>query len=837
MVISELARPLLANGYEPLPITPGSKAPEIRSWTLIDIDESTVESWEARQKGGDYVGLRCGTIVAVDIDIDNADVTADVLSDLEFSLGSAPVRRGKPGRALAMFKAAGRWPKKTLKLVDPEGAEHAIEVLASGQQFVAFGIHASTGREYSWEGGSPRDTAVDSLTEVSEAELVDWLSGVEALLPNGWAVAPGSVFDEDERFLLTFRPSRDESEMSLDELTDHRALLSLEAWVPDVLPGAREYRDGYRISSKALGRDLQEDLQIDPAGVYDFGEEAASSASAVVAKYRFEGDITAAREWLRNRLGIDAEQHQAVVEQARADECRYVMWSEHIAKAVGDDRLQKLLGPIGRDAALSPLDRERLVAEWQARFQEVTGQRIGVAVIRQMMAPNRPSGDPEAPEWSEGWYYVTHVDKFFRHGTQRWVTAQGFNALYQRELAPDDSGGRPMASRVALDEFHVPVVDIAMYAPHLGEAFVMSGQKCVNLFMPDSIPEPDPVLSDAGQETVDALLRHIRLICNGRDAITRALVDWLAHNVQRPGIKIRFAPLICGIEGDGKSMLLSLLALCLGEPNVRSVSPQVLMSQFNGYAVGRAVVGLEEVRIAGHNRHDAMNAVKPAITNDHLDIHKKGQDSYNALNVTNYIGFTNYRDALPLDENDRRWMVVFTPWADREGMRETIGEDPLSYFDKLHDLIQANPGAVRHWLHNHKISDGFNRHGPAPYTSEKASMAAAERSDDAEDLAALLSEGGVGFNSRILSTQHLSEALHARLAFDDDAFIPKGRGLATLLKKAGWTKLPKQVKWDGVPCRLWYRGRPFADNDEVREALNQTLADAPGGGSGETIPF
>ena len=52
------------------------------------------------------------------------------------------------------------------------------------------------------------------------------------------------------------------------------AFQNLGAWVPDIFGGAAEYQPNtgaWRISSQALGRDLEEDLSIHPDGVTDWG--------------------------------------------------------------------------------------------------------------------------------------------------------------------------------------------------------------------------------------------------------------------------------------------------------------------------------------------------------------------------------------------------------------------------------------------------------------------------------------------------------------------------------------------------------------------------------------
>ena len=56
------------------------------------------------------------------------------------------------------------------------------------------------------------------------------------------------------------------------------------------------------MSSKDLGRKLQEDLSISPLGVRDFGAESGMSPVDVVMQYGNK-DLGAAADWLRERLG------------------------------------------------------------------------------------------------------------------------------------------------------------------------------------------------------------------------------------------------------------------------------------------------------------------------------------------------------------------------------------------------------------------------------------------------------------------------------------------------------------------------------------------------------
>lgn len=92
-----------------------------------------------------------------------------------------------------------------------------------------------------------------------------------------------------------------------------RAMATLSGWVPALLPDARPYRDGYRVTSKNLRRDLEEDLSIQPDGIVDFGVADMGDAKGgrrtpidLVIEVR-GGDAKAGALWLCSTLGIAPE--------------------------------------------------------------------------------------------------------------------------------------------------------------------------------------------------------------------------------------------------------------------------------------------------------------------------------------------------------------------------------------------------------------------------------------------------------------------------------------------------------------------------------------------------
>lgn len=93
------------------------------------------------------------------------------------------------------------------------------------------------------------------------------------------------------------------------------AFQRLDAWVPEIFGRAARFEPGtgaYRISSRDLGRDLEEDLSISPLGAKDWGvwdigdaKRGKRSAIDIVIEYGGKRDATEAALWLCERCGVE----------------------------------------------------------------------------------------------------------------------------------------------------------------------------------------------------------------------------------------------------------------------------------------------------------------------------------------------------------------------------------------------------------------------------------------------------------------------------------------------------------------------------------------------------
>jgi hypothetical protein len=294
----------------------------------------------------------------------------------------------------------------------------------------------------------------------------------------------------------------------------------------------------------------------------------------------------------------------------------------------------------------------------------------------------------------------------------------------------------------------------------------------------------------------------------------RLLLSWIAHNVQKIGVKIRWAPYLHGVPGDGKSFFADLMASALGGQNVVPLNARVLESQFNEWACGAAVVAIEEMKQHGHNRHDVMNSVKPLITNDTVNIHPKGKAAYAAPNVTNYIIFSNFLDGAPIDATDRRYMFLSSRLSE-DGARQLTEQ---GYYKRLFDAARLHPGAMRKWLMELPLDAEFDANGRAPMTRIRATVVAASKSDLEWAIEDVLAKGAPGVCREVISSSHFTAALRER-----GLEAPATKAVRTTLANLGFEYLEKRKRWAGDMRNLWVKRGLGLTPEKAVEILEKTL--------------
>jgi len=496
--------------------------------------------------------------------------------------------------------------------------------------------------------------------------------------------------------------------------------------------------------------------------------------------------------------------------------------ADAVRAAQDEAGLREVAQRIALDGSVDRLGRELLAAGLQEKFKEICGKKPSIDSVRGLLGIGKRSVatvSSEAPDWLQGWCYVTSLAVFFNVNSKEIIKKDAFDSAFCRFLPPGPDGDLPSAAKLACDVWQIPVVYNLMYLPSVGPFFTVDGKAFANSYRVESVPQAAQVAPS--DPAIRVLARHVELVIPDPD-YRKQFLEWAGWIVCNPGKKVLWAVFIKGVEGDGKSVLGTMMAQAMGMENAGIISPETLSgSNFNDWAAGRCLNVIEELRMQGHNRFDAYNKLKPLITNPRIELHGKGKAALTAMNTCNYIAFSNHADALPLDAHDRRQFVLFTPWQSITEMHSLIagmGEAVDVYWDKLWDVVKNRPDVVRAFFEQIDTSN-FNPHSRAPDSRFKDVVVSMEVID--EELAAgdVISNGVVGVSKEVLSSSCLSSAL----ALASPPITLHTSQVRKLLMKLGYSPVTKPVKWGGKTHRLWVLDPALAaDVDAMRLKLDAT---------------
>ena len=240
--------------------------------------------------------------------------------------------------------------------------------------------------------------------------------------------------------------------------------------------------------------------------------------------------------------------------------------------------------------------------------------------------------------------YVAALDKLWDRVTRQYLSVGAACRRHAEEYGePTD-----VFELVINNASAVRKVDRVNFRPKQDEIYTDArGGLVLNFWRPTDLK---PVEGDATR-----FLQHVSYILDGDEDAAGYVLDYFAHLVQRPEIKIGAAILIVGAPGIGKSMVANVMSDIVGQHNARSVNPTALVSNFNDWIDGALLVVVHEL-FGVEPRRMAAN-LKEWITEPVIQINRKGIALYQSDNFSHFILLSNEKNAVPIDADDRRFFV------------------------------------------------------------------------------------------------------------------------------------------------------------------------------------
>lgn len=457
-----------------------------------------------------------------------------------------------------------------------------------------------------------------------------------------------------------------------------------------------------------------------------------------------------------------------------------------------------MIGQAEEDALI-----QRLVNTARNKFGErltASSVRKDVAKHKAKIQRNKEEATKKLPPWVKGLVFIASVNKIMRHSTGEIYDIEAFNNMYSRKLLPDpDTVEDPARANepttkphhYVLNEAKIPAVYATDYNPaQPNEIFFTEDNRVyLNTYVRS---HPAPKADETG-EVERVFLKHMENLIAEPD-YRRTVIDFLAFLVQNPGRKIRWAVLLQGAQGCGKTALAEVMRAVLGGAHVKTVDSNALHSQWNDWSVGHQLVTLEEIRVAGTNRHEVMNVLKPLISNARISVNQRFMDNRELPNRTNYLLFTNHHDSLAITDDDRRYFVL----KSRLQTREQVVALGRGYFEKLFEIIHDRAAELRHFFENWQVSEDFPADSHAPMTTYLADLVETSVNDTHQIVRQIIKEGETPLvKPDLVSIQKLRECVI--LAGGKDSSM---QYLGNLLREEGFVK-DRRVMVDGDRHNMW----------------------------------
>lgn len=310
----------------------------------------------------------------------------------------------------------------------------------------------------------------------------------------------------------------------------------------------------------------------------------------------------------------------------------------------------------------------------------------------------------ECKEWFKECYFVENEGKIF-NPVGRFMNSTQFNGRYGGKQFIITSTGKlsdePWKAALRSTCWTIPKVDHVRFLPDRPTFEIVEdslGRRGLNTYIAARID------ARAGDTSIWFDWFN-RIMPDKNDQ--KIFFDYMAHCVKFPGHKIPWAPLLQSAPGIGKTLIIEVMEHALGIMYTYSPKADQLVSSgniFNAWMRNKLLIMVNEIKI--DERRELIEILKPMITDKRVEVQGKGTNQEMEDNVSNWIFFSNYKDAVPINKNDRRYAIFYSALQSEADILNG-GMDDV-YFNRIWPWLREEGGlqAVTHWLLNYPIECG-----------------------------------------------------------------------------------------------------------------------------------
>lgn len=164
------------------------------------------------------------------------------------------------------------------------------------------------------------------------------------------------------------------------------------------------------------------------------------------------------------------------------------------------------------------------------------------------------------------------------------------------------------------------------------------------------------------------------------------VLDWMAHVVQKPWIKLQTVLVFIGPAGCGKTSAVEPFFNLFGTNAVLLESLQFMTSHFNSLSQDKILVFLEELKVT---KKSDLSVFKNAVTGKKRRFEKKYSEASSSTDYSHYIACSDDPNSLTFQDKNRRYALV-----DCGSFSFSSETQKIAYFNRYFAAMEQDEGYV-----------------------------------------------------------------------------------------------------------------------------------------------